>query len=76
LSSWGSWAAEKRKQGWRAKAETPAAPPAAAPAAERVSVGERPHVTTVTELGRGAAQDTKPSLVGDKNHRLDAKDEV
>jgi hypothetical protein len=76
LSSWGSWAAEKRKQGWRAKAETPAAPPAAAPAVERVSVGERPHVTTVTELGRGAAQDTKPSLVGDKNHRLDAKDEV
>lgn len=58
LSSWGSWAAEKRKQGWRAKTETPAAP-AAAPAGERVSVGERPHVTTVTELERGAADDAK-----------------
>jgi len=66
LSSWGSWAAEKRKQGWRAKAvETPAPPPppaAAVPAAvpapaptdERLSVEERPHVTTVTELQKEA----------------------
>jgi hypothetical protein len=73
LSSWGSWAAEKRKQGWRAKAETPAA---TAPVAARVSVGERPHVTTVTELARGAAEETKTSSVGDRDHRLDAKDEV
>jgi hypothetical protein len=76
LSSWGSWAAEKRKQGWRAKAETPAAPSATVPVAERVSVGERPHVTTVTELGRGAAEDTKQLSVGEKDRRLDAKDEV
>jgi hypothetical protein len=75
LSSWSSWAAEKRKQGWRAKAETPAAP-ATAPAAARVSVGERPHVTTVTELDRGAAEEAKTSSVGDRDHRLDAKDEV
>jgi hypothetical protein len=72
LSSWGSWAAEKRKQGWRAKAETPAA---TAPVAERVSVGERPHVTTVTELAQGAAEETQTSSVGDREHRPDAKDE-
>ena len=65
LSSWGSWAAEKRKQGWRAKAETPAVPPAAAPVVERVSVGERPHVTTVSELERGAADDAKTLPTGD-----------
>lgn len=66
LSSWGSWAAEKRKQGWRAKAETPAAPPAAAPVAERVSVGERPHVTTVSELERGVVDDAKTLPTGSK----------
>lgn len=83
LSSWGSWAAEKRKQGWRAKVETPvAAPVAAAPTAERVSVGERPHVTTVTELERGAVEDAKTlpagdvGAVGGKNNPLDTKDEA
>lgn len=50
LSSWGSWAAEKRKQGWRAAkpVETPPAPAKATD--EKVSVEERPHVTTVSEL--------------------------
>jgi len=38
LSSWGSWAAEKRKKGWNAQA----------PAIE----DSRPKVTTVSELGR------------------------
>ena len=66
LSSWGSWAAEKRKQGWRAKAETPAATSSAAPVAERVSVGERPHVTTVSELGQGAVDDAKALPTGGK----------
>lgn len=80
LSSWGSWAAEKRKQGWRAKVETPT--PAAAPVAERVSVGERPHVTTVTELERGAAEDAKTlpggdaGATGDKEHTIDAKEQA
>ena len=51
LSSWGSWAAEKRKQGWRAAkpVETPLPAPAKA-TDEKVSVEERPHVTTVSEL--------------------------
>lgn len=80
LSSWGSWAAEKRKQGWRTKAETPAAPPA--PAVGRSSVGERPHVTTVTELERGAREESKTLPTGDagvaggKDHPSNAKDEV
>lgn len=80
LSSWGSWAAEKRKQGWRAKVETPT--PAAAPVAERVSVGERPHVTTVTELERGAAEDAKTlpggdaGATGDKEHTTGAKEQA
>lgn len=83
LSSWGSWAAEKRKQGWRTKAETPAAAPSApAPAVERSSVGERPHVTTVTELERGAKEDAKTlptgdaGVVGGEDHPSNAKDEV
>ena len=47
LSSWGAWAAEKRKQGWRGKGQ----------GAVEVQGGdreleERPPVTTVTELGR------------------------
>jgi hypothetical protein len=86
LSSWGSWAAEKRKQGWRAKAETPAAHPVAA--VERASIGERPHVTTVTELERGAVEDAKSQSTGkagstghegaasDKERVPDAKDEA
>ena len=65
LSSWSSWAAEKRKQGWRAKAETPAAPPAVATTTERTSVGERPHITTVSELERGAVEDPKTLPTGD-----------
>lgn len=73
LSSWGSWAAEKRKQGWRTKVETPApsAPPATAATSAPVveerasSVGDRPHVTTVTELERGAAKDAKTLPGGD-----------
>lgn len=87
LSSWGSWAAEKRKQGWRTKVETPApaaasAPPAAAPAVEQESVGERPHVTTVTELERGAAEDAKTlpggdaKAAGDKELAADAKEQA
>ncbi|KAM0692875.1 hypothetical protein Q7P36_007432 [Cladosporium allicinum] len=56
LSSWGSWAAEKRKQGWRAKVvETPAAVPASTTADEKVSLDERPHIPTASELQRAAA---------------------
>ena len=44
----------------------PAAPPAATThVMGRVSVGERPHVTTVSELERGAAEDAKTVPTGD-----------
>jgi hypothetical protein len=65
LSSWGSWAAEKRKQGWRAKAvETPAAVPISASASlaadEKVSVEERrPHIPTAEELRKAAAAENE-----------------
>jgi hypothetical protein len=50
LSSWGSWAAEKRK-GWGAKTE--------------VGGGEdRPHITTVTELGSEDTRNGTTSLDG------------
>lgn len=57
LSSWGTWAAEKRKQGWRAKAETPAAAPSPAAKPAVTSSDDRPHVTTVAELGNGATSE-------------------
>jgi hypothetical protein len=65
LSSWGSWAAEKRKQGWRAKpVETPAAVPISASASlaadEKVSVEERrPHIPTAEELRKAAAAENE-----------------
>jgi hypothetical protein len=64
LSSWGSWAAEKRKQGWRAKAvETPVAVPISASASisadEKVSVEERPHIPTAEELRKAAAAENE-----------------
>lgn len=63
LSSWGAWAAEKRKQGWRtAKVEAPSGVPAPA------TVEERPHVTTVSELERAAPekQGQRKSVEGEK----------
>lgn len=51
LSSWGAWAAEKRKQGWR-KGDT------AAP----VVPDSRPAVTTVSELGREDVHNTTTTL--------------
>jgi hypothetical protein len=64
LSSWGSWAAEKRKQGWRAKAvEAPVAVPISASASisadEKVSVEERPHIPTAEELRKAAAAENE-----------------
>lgn len=55
LSSWGAWAAEKRKQGWRGRA-------AEAPAAASKELEERPHVTTVTELGRDDVHNVTTNL--------------
>ena len=49
LSSWGSWASEKRKTGWRS-GSIPSSATAVSPSAE-----ERPKVTTVTELGKEKA---------------------
>ena len=54
LSSWGAWAAEKRKQGWRGR------PGAEAPTA--AALEERPHVNTVTELGREDVRDVTTRL--------------
>ncbi|KAI6819847.1 hypothetical protein KC332_g9735 [Hortaea werneckii] len=47
LSSWGAWAAEKRRSGWRSNTPTSAAQPPP----------ERPKVTTVSELGKEEATD-------------------
>lgn len=66
LSSWGAWAAEKRRSGWRSGSAATLAPAPASLAAASASgvagelpsqhsqqqVGERPRVTTVSELGR------------------------
>lgn len=52
LSSWGSWANEKRKGGWRStsgSSETSHSPM------------ERPKVTTVSELGKGATKIASPT---------------
>ncbi|TKX25132.1 late secretory pathway protein AVL9 [Elsinoe australis] len=54
LSSWGSWAAEKRKTGWGGKSAT------TSPDGRQSQEG-RPAVTTVSELGKVAAE--KPVMV-------------
>jgi len=57
LSSWGSWAAEKRKQGW-AKKE-------AAPGSTTGVSDARPAVTTVSELGREDVHDKRTEAEND-----------
>ncbi|KAK3074780.1 hypothetical protein LTR53_002512 [Teratosphaeriaceae sp. CCFEE 6253] len=55
LSSWGSWASEKRKTGWRSASGNSGGVDAS-------PLEGRPKVTTVSELGReGAQPDTSPS---------------
>ena len=46
LSSWGAWASEKRKTGWRSTSS------GAGASEEGSREGERPKVTTVSELGK------------------------
>ena len=53
LSSWGSWAAEKRKKGWtKAEAQSGAGS----------SEESRPPMTTVSELGRDDVHTTTTTL--------------
>lgn len=51
LSSWGSWASEKRKAGWRSS-------PSGSGGVASPPPEERPRVTTVSELGK---EDEKPA---------------
>ena len=59
LSSWGSWAAEKRKQGWRKGDAAAAAVPES-----------RPAVTTVSELGREDVHNTTTRLSREDVERM------
>ncbi|KAL1305307.1 hypothetical protein AAFC00_002210 [Neodothiora populina] len=52
LSSWSSWAAEKRKQGWRKSDTSPAQAEEEAAAKTSVEEPSRPAVTTVSELAK------------------------
>ncbi|CAK4031139.1 Late secretory pathway AVL9 [Lecanosticta acicola] len=60
LSSWGSWAAEKRKSGWGRSTSTTAAPTTN----QAPSAGDRPKVTTVSELHRSTSP---PAVTGPAN---------
>ncbi|KAJ9623496.1 hypothetical protein H2203_005758 [Taxawa tesnikishii (nom. ined.)] len=59
LSSWGTWAAEKRK-GW-AKAEN-------VPPAGSIAAAQRPSVTTVSELSRGDVHKVTTDLDADRGN--------
>ena len=55
LSSWGTWASEKRKTGWRSTSGQSSTSNASQ------STADRPKVTTVSELGKDGANGTSPT---------------
>ena len=55
LSSWGTWASEKRKTGWRSTSGQSSTSIASQ------STADRPKVTTVSELGKDGANGTSPT---------------
>ncbi|KAK5116563.1 hypothetical protein LTR85_009188 [Meristemomyces frigidus] len=73
LSSWGAWAAEKRKGGWSAGRA------GAGSTAGEAASDERPRVTTVSELGREDVHNVTTqldlhALARRENMKIDGKD--
>ena len=66
LSSWGAWASEKKKTGWRSGSASSTA------SAARDSMEERPKVTTVSELAAADTEHTTSSGRGDQSLGKDA----
>lgn len=69
LSSWGSWAAEKRKSGWGRSVSggNATAATTASSGTEESAAGDRPKVTTVSELNRSMS--TKVANGADKEKK-------